>query len=166
MILTRSQEGVGAINTRHHVTIRDLQFNTQLPCAKPLKHLKIFLFSFFHQHIFSLDKQHCVEADWLSIQVSVEKDFWILVGRGHLISLLGEVRCYQVTTFGTLKAEFDIELRITSSLVFRLENLKVEIYSFLGRNRKIKKSAAHSTQHQQILLLGRRVGMPRINRMI
>ena len=45
---------------------------------------------------FSLDKQHCVEADWLSIQVSVEKDFRILIGKGHLISLLGEVRCYRL----------------------------------------------------------------------
>ena len=46
--------------------------------------------------IFSLDKQHYVEADWLSIQVSVEKGFRILLGRGHLISLFGEVRCYEL----------------------------------------------------------------------
>ncbi|KAM1043535.1 hypothetical protein ACFX2I_034692 [Malus domestica] len=46
--------------------------------------------------IFSWHKQHCVEADWLPIQVSVEKDFRILVGRGHLINLLGEVRCYEL----------------------------------------------------------------------
>ncbi|KAM1169040.1 hypothetical protein PS2_030618 [Malus domestica] len=45
---------------------------------------------------FSLDKQHCVEADWLSIQVSIEMDFRILIGRGHLISLLVEVRRYEL----------------------------------------------------------------------
>ena len=45
--------------------------------------------------IFSLDKQHCVEAGWLSIPVSVEKDFRVLIGRGYLISLLGEVRYYK-----------------------------------------------------------------------
>ena len=46
--------------------------------------------------IFSLDKQHCVEAGWLSIQVSVEKDFRVLIGRGYLISLLGEVTYYEL----------------------------------------------------------------------
>ena len=46
--------------------------------------------------IFSLDKQHCVEADWLTIQVSVEKGFRVLIDMGHLISLLGEVRCYEL----------------------------------------------------------------------
>ena len=45
---------------------------------------------------FSLDKQHCVEAGWLPIQVSVEKDFRVLIDRGHLTSLLGEVRCYEL----------------------------------------------------------------------
>ena len=45
---------------------------------------------------FSLDKQHCAEADWLPIQVSVEKGFRVLIDRGHLISLLGEVRCYEL----------------------------------------------------------------------
>ena len=47
---------------------------------------------------FSLDKQHCVEAHWLSIQVSVEKDFRVLIDRGHLTSLLGEVRCYELSS--------------------------------------------------------------------
>ncbi|KAM1389971.1 hypothetical protein ACFX2I_017875 [Malus domestica] len=69
---------------------------------------------------FSLDKQYCDEADWLSIQALVEKDFQIHIGKGYLINLLGEVRCYQVITFGTLRAEFDIELRRTSSVVFKL----------------------------------------------
>ena len=46
--------------------------------------------------IFSLDKQHCVDANWLPIQVSAEKGFRILIGRGHLISPLGDVRCYEL----------------------------------------------------------------------
>ena len=41
-------------------------------------------------------KQHWVEADWLPIQVSIEWDFLILVGGGHLISCLGKVRCYKL----------------------------------------------------------------------
>ena len=45
---------------------------------------------------FSLDKQHCAEADWLPIQISVEKGFRVLIDIGHLISLLGEVRCYEL----------------------------------------------------------------------
>ncbi|KAM2035404.1 hypothetical protein ACFX16_038501 [Malus domestica] len=44
--------------------------------------------------IFRWHQQHCGENGRLPIQVSVEKGFRILVGRGHLISLLGEVRCY------------------------------------------------------------------------
>ena len=47
---------------------------------------------------FSLDKQYCVEAGWLSIQVSVEKDFRVLIDMGHLTSLLGEVRCYELSS--------------------------------------------------------------------
>ena len=47
---------------------------------------------------FSLDKQHCVEAGWLSIQVSVEKYFRVLIDRGHLTSLLREVRCYELSS--------------------------------------------------------------------
>ena len=43
-----------------------------------------------------MDKQHCVEADWLPIQVSAEKGFRILNGGGHLISPLGEVRYYEL----------------------------------------------------------------------
>ena len=45
---------------------------------------------------FSLDKQHCAEADWLPIQVSVEKGLRVLIDIGHLISLHGEVRCYEL----------------------------------------------------------------------
>ena len=55
--------------------------------------------------IFSLDKQHCVEAGWLSIPVSVEKDF-----RGscrqrlsHQPSRRSEV--LQVPKLGTSRAE-------------------------------------------------------------
>ena len=55
--------------------------------------------------IFSLDKQHCVEAGWLSIQVSVEKDFRVLIGRGYLISLLGEVRYYELLSSAHRRAE-------------------------------------------------------------
>ena len=62
------------------------------------------------RNTFSLDKHHCFETDWLPIQVPAIKDFRVLVGIGHLISLL-KVRCYQVTTFGTLKVEFGIELQ-------------------------------------------------------
>ncbi|KAM1023725.1 hypothetical protein ACFX2I_044504 [Malus domestica] len=80
--------------------------------------------------------------------------FRILIGRGHLISLLGEVRCYQVTVFGTLKAECDIELRKLAALSSGSKTQEAENCSFLGRNRKTQKSAARSTQHQQILLLG------------
>ena len=43
-----------------------------------------------------MDKQHCVEADWLPIQVSAQKGFRILVGRGHLVSPLGVIRCYEL----------------------------------------------------------------------
>ena len=57
--------------------------------------------------IFSLDWQHCDRVDWLCILVSAGEDFRIPLDRGHLISFLGEVRCYQVTAFGTLKAEFE-----------------------------------------------------------
>ena len=47
---------------------------------------------------FSLDKQRCVEADWLSIQVSVEEGFRVLIDIGHLTNLLGEVRCYELSS--------------------------------------------------------------------
>ncbi|KAM2114300.1 hypothetical protein PS1_022312 [Malus domestica] len=65
---------------------------------------------------FSLDKQHCVEADWLSIQVSVEKDFQVFIGRGHLISLFGEVRCYSLLGLDTLNAELFHDWILTSKL--------------------------------------------------
>ncbi|KAM1462703.1 hypothetical protein ACFXTO_047702 [Malus domestica] len=52
-------------------------------------------------------------------------------------------------------------------LAFSAKAQEAETCSFLGRNCKTQKSAAHLTQHQQIYSLaelGRRVGTPRIHR--
>ena len=57
--------------------------------------------------------------------------------------------------FRHIEAEFDIELRRTSSLIFRLYNPKAERRFFLSRSRKIEKSAARPIRHPYILRTGR-----------
>ena len=103
---------------------------------------------------FSLDKQHCIEADWLSIQSSVKKDFWILIGRGHLISLFDEVRCYRLLYSAHWHPNLILNFTELAALSSGSRTRRPRCVPSSAVIARSKKSAARPSRHQHISLPG------------